>query len=386
MTAWPSFNGTPGYAPVGGTSLAAPVVASLAGLLFSANPSLTGAQVEQALESSAVPMPFVQYGRVDALAALNYVGFADPQPSTPPSNATAPLVLLETNGDYNTIVMTGSPQVGQVLLRGQGNWTGSAPLSLTSVQWQRCDATGSTCTTVATAATYTVQSTDTGYALRIRITVGNGLGSTTAVSPVTGVVGGATSTALPVNLSPPTISGTAQEGQTLSASTGSWSGSPLGYSYEWRRCDTSGGSCTALMGANSSSYAAQSADVGSTLRVAVTASNASGTATAVSEPSAIVAAALASPPTPAGQTVTFSGSLNPKNPSRTFSVSVGAGMAHAGLSFTKCSSLVLGLSNGVSTTGPSVVSLDATLTAGTYTYTVSGGRCSFTLTVTSSAP
>jgi hypothetical protein len=148
MTAWPSFNGMPGYAPVGGTSLAAPVVASFAGLLFSANPSLTGAQVEQALESSAVPMPFVQYGRVDALAALNYVGFADPQRSTPPSNATTPLVLLETNGDYNTIVMTGSPQVGQVLLRGQGNWTGSAPLSLTSVQWQRCDATGSTCTTV----------------------------------------------------------------------------------------------------------------------------------------------------------------------------------------------------------------------------------------------
>jgi hypothetical protein len=40
MTGWPSINGLPGYAPVGGTSLAAPVVAGIAGLLFSYNPSL----------------------------------------------------------------------------------------------------------------------------------------------------------------------------------------------------------------------------------------------------------------------------------------------------------------------------------------------------------
>jgi hypothetical protein len=386
MTGWPSLNGAPGYAPVGGTSLAAPVVASLAALLFSANPSLTGAQVEQALESSAVPMPFVQYGRVDALAALNYVGFADPQPSTVPSNSTSPQILLETNGDYSATVLNGSPQMGQVLLRGQGDWTGSAPLSLTSVQWQRCDATGSTCTTVATAARYTVQTPDNGYALRIRITVSNALGSSTAVSAMTGVVGGASSTAPPVNLTLPTISGMAQEGQMLGASTGSWSGSPTGYSYEWRRCDTAGGSCTSPPGLTASTYVVQTADVGSTLRVAVTASNAGGSATSISEATSIVAAAPASTPTPATQTLTFSGSLSPKNQSRTFSVNVGAGTAHAGLSFSKCSSLTLGLLNGVSKAGPSVVSLDATLTAGTYTYIVSGGRCSFTLTVTSPAP
>jgi hypothetical protein len=33
-----------------------------------------------------------------------------------------------------------------------------------------------------------------------------------------------------------------------------------------------------------------------------------------------------------------------------------------------------------------VVSLDATSAGGTYAYTVSGGRCSFTLTVTAPAP
>jgi hypothetical protein len=46
----------------------------------------------------------------------------------------------------------------------------------------------------------------------------------------------------------------------------------------------------------------------------------------------------------------------------------------------------LGLSNGASKNGPSVVLLSATLDAGTYTYTVSGGRCPFTLTVTAPAP
>jgi hypothetical protein len=65
---------------------------------------------------------------------------------------------------------------------------------------------------------------------------------------------------------------------------------------------------------------------------------------------------------------------------------VGSGVASARLSFSKCSALSLALSNGASAAGPSVVSLNATLAPGAYTYTVSGGRCSFTLTVTSASP
>jgi thermitase len=386
MTSWPSFGGTPGYAPVGGTSLAAPVVASLAGLLFSAKPALTGAQVEQALEASATPTSFVQYGRVDALAALNYVGFADPQPATAPLNAIPPQVLLETNGDYNTSVINSSPQVGQILLRGQGSWIGSSPLALTNVEWQRCDMTASTCTTVATAARYTVQSTDTGFALRVRITIGNALGSTTTTSALTGVVGGGTGTVPAANLTPPAISGVAQEGQSLSASTGSWTGSPTGFSYEWRRCDVSGGNCTAIAGTSSPGYLLQAGDVGLTLRVAVTGSNAWGNATSLSDATAIVAAAPMPSPTPTSQTVSFSGSLSPKNASRTFSLTLGAGTAHAELAFSKCSSLTLSLSNGAGATGPSVVTLDTTLRAGSYVYTVTGGRCSFTLAVSAPSP
>jgi hypothetical protein len=45
----------------------------------------------------------------------------------------------------------------------------------------------------------------------------------------------------------------------------------------------------------------------------------------------------------------------------------------------------LGLSNGAAASGPSAVKMNATVVAGTYTYTVGGGKCSFALTVTSAS-
>ena len=86
----------------------------------------------------------------------------------------------------------------------------------------------------------------------------------------------------PVNTASPAISGSAQQGQTLTAGPGSWSGAqPIGYAYQWQRCDTSGANC-ANVGSASSSYTLTSADVGSTIVVAVTASNSAGWATASS--------------------------------------------------------------------------------------------------------
>jgi hypothetical protein len=72
----------------------------------------------------------------------------------------------------------------------------------------------------------------------------------------------------------PAISGTAMEGQMLEASPGVWSGTePINYSYQWRRCNAGGGACVDISGATGSTYVVQSADVGGTLRVRVTASN-----------------------------------------------------------------------------------------------------------------
>ena len=389
ITGWPSINGLPGYAPVGGTSLAAPVVAGIAGLLFSYDPSLGGAQVEQALESTAASVSFaVEYGRVDALAALGSLGAADPQPSLVPSNTAPPEVLLSTNGGSDTAALTNAPQVGQVLVRGQGAWVGSAPLSLSAMQWQRCDPAGASCTAVGTSAKYTVQAADSGSTLRVVVTVKNGLGATSSASPVTVAVGGPAPVQPPTNTAPPAVSGTAQEGQTLSASTGSWSGSPT-YAYQWQRCDSTGVACAPVAAATAVTYALTSSDVGSTIRVVVTATNSAGSVSATSAATPLVAPAPG--PSPTLQTSIFSGSLNAKNPTRAFSVGVGAGLADARLSFSKCSTLSLALQSTAasplaSKTGPSVVVLDATVAAGTYSYVVSGGRCSFTLTVTSPSP
>ena len=294
MTAWPTINGSAGYAPVGGTSMASPFAAGIAGLLLSADPNLTNTQVEQTLEQTAAPLNFsIAHGRVDALAALQSLGFSDPQPSSLPTNGDQPQILVETNGDWNHMPLgTSAPQPGQVLLRGQGSWTGSAPLSLNAVKWQRCDSSGANCTVVAATSKYTVQPGDSGYSFKLSITVKNNLGSTTVDSAVSQPVGGGSGggTTAPVNTSPPVVTGTAQDGQTLSASTGSWSGSPTSYAFQWQRCDSSGGACANVAGAAASSYSLSSTDVGSTLRVTVTASNAGGSATAQSSPTAVVVA------------------------------------------------------------------------------------------------
>ena len=93
----------------------------------------------------------------------------------------------------------------------------------------------------------------------------------------------------PANLSPPTVTGLAVQGDTLTETHGSWSHSPTGYALAWLRCDTAGNACAAISGARANTYTLTSADVGSTVRVQETASNAGGTAApARSVPTAIV--------------------------------------------------------------------------------------------------
>jgi large repetitive protein len=95
-------------------------------------------------------------------------------------------------------------------------------------------------------------------------------------------------------MSPPTVSGTAQIGQALTASSGSWAGdNPITFTYAWERCDTAGSNCAAIAGATASVYSVVAADGGHTLRTAVTAHNSSGTATAESTQTATVTGATA---------------------------------------------------------------------------------------------
>jgi hypothetical protein len=100
--------------------------------------------------------------------------------------------------------------------------------------------------------------------------------------------GTAASSAKPVNATPPTISGTAEEGKPLTASRGTWNNGPTDYDYLWRRCASDGFSCVNIDGATNVTYTLKSVDVGHSLRFRVIAKNADGQTTASSAPSAVV--------------------------------------------------------------------------------------------------
>src|SRR5205823_4097157 len=138
--------------------------------------------------------------------------------------------------------ISGTAQEGQTLSADPGSWTG-APTAF-GYEWLRCDSSGAACAPIvlATSASYSPAEADVGHTLRVSVVASNSAGSSApAISSQTAVV---TATAQrPANVSPPTITGTAQEGQTLRADPGSWTEAPTGYTYAWRRCSATGGSC-----------------------------------------------------------------------------------------------------------------------------------------------
>ena len=101
--------------------------------------------------------------------------------------------------------------------------------------------------------------------------------------------GEAAAQAAPANTAPPVISGQPALNEILVATTGTWTGTePITYTYAWQRCGETGGNCAAVAGATARTYGLTSADVGSTIRVVVTATNLDGTAGSTSVPTAIV--------------------------------------------------------------------------------------------------
>jgi hypothetical protein len=112
---------------------------------------------------------------------------------------------------------------------------------------------------------------------------------------LTAGAGIAAQAAPPSNTAEPAISGRAEQGRTLSATNGNWSGpGPISYVHQWVRCGVDGGrpdggNCSIVSGADDRQYRLTSADVGSRMRIRVTATNADGSRTVASNPTGIVA-------------------------------------------------------------------------------------------------
>jgi hypothetical protein len=210
-----------------------------------------------------------------AVAALFGGGASQAASLAAPTNTTPPTIV-------------GAPTVGQTLTAENGVWTNS-PTSY-AYQWLLCNGGGNGCKNAAngTQKTYTLVGADAGHTMRVSVTASNADGSATARSIQTAPVISGTSSAAPKNTSPPTITGTAKVGQTLTADPGSWAGNPTGYTYQWERCDADVAICSSIAAATGKTYGVTTGDLGYRLRVRVTAQNAKGTGTATSAITGIV--------------------------------------------------------------------------------------------------
>jgi hypothetical protein len=193
--------------------------------------------------------------------------------------------------------ITGTAQQGRTLIARNGTWTNSP--STFFYRWQRCSVDGTGCANIDNAAqrTYTLKANDVDQTVRVVVTASNGDGQTSANSAATDVI---SSNAAPRNTANPTVSGDPQVGEELTAAHGTWTGGVRSYAYQWKRCDRTGAACTDAAGATGSTYGVRVTDVGHTLRVAVTATNLAGSATAASAATGVAhAAPSAVPPKPA---------------------------------------------------------------------------------------
>ena len=179
-------------------------------------------------------------------------------------------------------------QVGTSLSGNKGSWSGTAPISYYTT-WLRCNDNAEACKKIAGAenkASYTVVNADVNHTIRFYVTASNADGKATAESNATAEI--PAKAGAPVESAPPSISGQAVVGKTLTATTGTWKGDqPISYSFKWQSCTTNLSSCSAN-GATGNTYTVAAGDVGKRIRVRVTAKNSAGETAGLSDPTDVV--------------------------------------------------------------------------------------------------
>ncbi len=334
------------YGYLSGGSMASPQVAGAGALILSVKPSLSTSELradilenvdpEPALagrviaggtldvckalpgcKRQAPPPPPATFGKTTVGASSDYGIFANykvvnpatltaagsvtkldvyaiPGVASPSPQALEAVIYADSGGSPGALVARGK----EVLYRGNANGAGwlelpfSAPVSvgpgkywLGFITGASSEGMGYVYDSVANSRAYNENAYASGPT--------NPFGSFTKDSEQASIYATYTpagqKTLPPANTAAPAISGTAQTGQTLSASTGSWSESPTGYAYQWQRCEGTGANCSPISAATAQTYTLAAADYGKKLRVGVTASNGAGaSAPATSPQTAIV--------------------------------------------------------------------------------------------------
>jgi hypothetical protein len=194
-------------------------------------------------------------GQLDVIEAFSQM--MPPAPPNPPPAPPSPPVNLSLP------TISGTAQVGQTLTATTGTWTNPQPTSFT-FQWKRAG----TPITGATAQTYVPVTADIGNTITVAVVGINSAGpSAAATSAATAAV---VAQPIPVNTAIPTISGTTQVGQVLTAAPGTWTNSPTSYSYQWQREGFNIG------GATNQTYTLLQGDNAGLINVKVVANNAGG--------------------------------------------------------------------------------------------------------------
>lgn len=179
-------------------------------------------------------------------------------------------------GPTNTVapVISGIAERGETLTSTTGTWTGTGTITY-AYQWKRSGANISG----ATSSTYVLVAADDNAFITCNITATDDTGSRSKLSNSLGPV-----LAAPLNLTNPVASGTAQVGQTLSTTDGTWQGvATITFAYQWRR------DAVNISGATSSTYTLVAADYTTDVDCVVTATNSLGSASADSNDIANIA-------------------------------------------------------------------------------------------------
>lgn len=186
---------------------------------------------------------------VDAGKAEEFTSNVNAYISTPPPDNTAPPTL------------SGSAVVGQTLTVNTGTWTGNNIIYTYS--WYK----GNEPIYGANAATYVPTANDVGYAILCTVSGDNSSGGETANTAYTSNVVGNS----PTYSVAPAISGTANVGQVLTVTTGTWS-TAVAIAYQWKWAHTR----TNIYGATNNTYTVNIEDQGRTLTCMVTATTSGG--------------------------------------------------------------------------------------------------------------